>query len=79
MRFLFIRAEKANYPLTVLCRVLAVSRSGYYAFEKRGPSKRESADRELTVQIKEVHQRSRRTYGSSRVHRELREGRRGDC
>ena len=76
MRFLFIRAEKASYPLTVLCRVLKVSRSGYYAFEKRGPSKRESADRELTVQIKEVHQRSRRTYGSPRVHRELREGRR---
>ena len=76
MRFLFIRAEKANYPLTVLCRVLAVTRSGYCAFEKRGPSKRESADRELTVQIKEVHQRSRRTYGSPRVHRELREGRR---
>ena len=48
MRFLFIRVEKANYPLTVLCRVLKVSRSGYYAFEKRGPSKRESADRELT-------------------------------
>lgn len=76
MRFLFIRAEKASYPLTVLCRVLEVSRSGYYAFEKRGPSKRESSDRELTAQIQEIHQKSRRTYGSPRVHRELREGRR---
>ena len=76
MRFLFIRAEKASYPLTVLCRVLEVSRSGYYAFEKRGPSKGESSDRELTVQIQEVHQKSRQTYGSPRVHRELREGRR---
>ncbi len=75
MRFLFIRAEKASYPLTILCRILEVSRSGYYAFEKRGPSKRESSDRELTAQIQEVHQKSRRTYGSPRVHRELREGR----
>jgi len=76
MRFLFIRVEKANYPLTVLCRVLKVSRSGYYAFEKRSPSKRESIDRELTVQIREVHQKSRQTYGSPRIHRELRERRR---
>jgi putative transposase len=76
MRFLFIRVEKANYPLTVLCRVLKVSRSGYYAFEKRSPSKRESVDRELTVQIREVHQKSRQTYGSPRIHRELRERRR---
>ena len=62
--------------MTVLCRVLQVSRSGYYAFEKRGPSNRENSDRELTVQIQEVHQKSRQTYGSPRVHRELREGRR---
>lgn len=75
MRFLFIRTEKANYPLTVLCRVLKVSRSGYYAFEKRGPSARETSDQELTVQIQEVHQKSRQTYGSPRVHRELCMGR----
>ena len=75
MRFQFIRAEKACYPLTVLCRVLKVSRSGYYAFEKRGPSKRASADQDLTVQIQEVHQKSRQTYGSPSGHRELREGR----
>ena len=47
MRFLFIRAEKAKYPLTVLCRLLEVSRSGYYALEKKGPSKRESVVKEL--------------------------------
>lgn len=76
MRFLFIRAEKAKYPLTVLCRLLEVSKSGYYAFEKRGPSKRASADQELTIQIQAGHQKSRQTYGSPRVHRELRKGRR---
>ncbi|MFZ4987209.1 MAG: IS3 family transposase [Blastocatellia bacterium] len=76
MNFLFIRAEKANYPLTVLCRVLKVSKCGYYAFEKRSPLTRESLDRELTVQIQEVHQKCRQTYGSPRIHREIREGRR---
>jgi transposase InsO family protein len=75
MRFLFIRAERPNYPVTVLCRVLEVSRAGYYAFERRGVSEREKSDRELTQAIREVHERSRRTYGSPRVHRELREGR----
>ncbi len=59
MRFILIRSEKADYPLTVLCRVLKVSRSGYYAFEKRGPSARETSDQELTAQIQEVHQKSR--------------------
>ena len=71
VRFLFIRTEKANYPLTVLCRVLKVYRSGYYAFEKRDPLARETSDQELTVQIQEVHQKSRQTYGSPRVHQEL--------
>jgi putative transposase len=72
VRFVFIRAEKVFYPLTMLCRVLEVSRSGYYAFEKHVPSARENSDRQLAVEIREVHQRSRRTYGSPRVHRELR-------
>ena len=76
MRFVFVRAEKANYPVTVLCSVLEVSRAGYYAFERRGPSRREKSDRELTDEIREVHRKSRRTYGSPRVHRELRDGRR---
>jgi transposase InsO family protein len=73
VRFSFIRVEKAIYPLTVLCRVLEVSRSGYYAFERRGPSKREAADRQLAAEIREVHTKSRRTYGSPRIHRELRD------
>jgi len=73
MRFSFIRVEKAFYPLVVLCRVLEVSRSGYYAFEKRGPSKREASNRQLTAEIRAVHKKSRRTYGSPRIHRELRD------
>ncbi len=55
-----------------LCRARAVSKSGYYAWLKRGPSRREERDGELLVQIREAHTRSRRTYGSPRIHAEVR-------
>ena len=71
MRFLFIRAEKASYPVTVMCRVLEVTRSGYYAFEKRSPSEHAKADAQLLVKIRTVHERGRRKYGSPRVHEKL--------
>ncbi len=71
MRFVFIRAEKASYPVTVMCRVLEVARSGYYAFEKREPSARARADSQLVVKIRAVHARGRRKYGSPRVHEKL--------
>jgi len=71
VRFLFIRAEKASYPVTVMCRVLEVTRSGYYAFEKRSPSERAKANAQLLVKIRTVHERGRRKYGSPRVHEKL--------
>jgi putative transposase len=67
-----IDAEKANYPVSVLCRVLKVSRSGYYDWEDRPPSKRDRENAVLTQKIREVHDRSRQTYGYPRVHAELR-------
>jgi putative transposase len=66
-----IEAEKASYPVSVLCRVLKVSRSGYYDWKDRTPSKRDQEDAALTQKIREVHDRSRRTYGYPRVHAEL--------
>jgi putative transposase len=70
--FRFIDAEKALYPISLLCRVLKVSRSGYYAWKERGPSKRSVEDAALSERIREVHERSRLTYGYPRVHAELR-------
>lgn len=67
-----IDAEKASYPISVLCRVLKVSRSGYYDWKDRPPSKRERENATLMEKIQEVHYRSRRTYGYPRVHAELR-------
>jgi putative transposase len=67
-----IDAEKASFPVAVLCKVLSVSRSGYYAWRDRPPSKRSREDATLTDKIHEIHKRSRETYGSPRVHAELR-------
>ena len=72
MRFEFIRAEKGHYPVRLLCSTLDVSRSGYYAWRERGPSARARADAQLAAHVVAVHTRSRRTYGSPRVHAELR-------
>jgi transposase InsO family protein len=60
--------------VAVACRVLRVSRSGFYEWRGRAPSARQVADEQLTVTITEVHQASRGTYGAPRVHAELRLG-----
>jgi putative transposase len=72
VRFAFVDAEKAHYPVLMLCAVLRVSRSGYYAWAKRSESARAKADAQLSVQIRAVHHKSRGSYGSPRVHAELR-------
>jgi putative transposase len=70
--FELVDAEKACYPVTILCEVLEVSRSGFYAWKRREPSKRAAEDERLSVEITAVHERSRRRYGSPRVHHGLR-------
>ena len=69
----FIATHASLYPIAVLCRVLGVSRSGYYAWRTRPTSRRRRADGQLEAQIRQVHAASRRTYGSPRVHAELRD------
>jgi putative transposase len=69
--FRFIDVEKADYPVSLLCRMLGVSRSGYYAWKERPPSRRSVEDSVLTERIREIHEHSRRTYGYPRVHAEL--------
>lgn len=65
-------AEKAHYPMRLLCRGLGVSRSGYYAWAQRGPSARALADARLTAQLRLVHADSHHTYGRPRLCRALR-------
>jgi putative transposase len=72
MKFRFIAAEKAQYPVALLCRCLRVSRSGFYAWASRGPSARVQQDARLIAQLRLVHADSRHTYGRPRLCRALR-------
>jgi transposase InsO family protein len=73
MRFVFIDAEKAIFPVAVLCRVLQVSTSGFYAWKRQDPSKHSLRDQQLAVKIAAFHAESDGTYGSPRIHDDLRE------
>jgi len=70
----FVSANQAHYPLGVLCRVLKVSCSGFYAWRKRPMSQRARADVCLTALIRAIHESSHCTYGAPRIHAELHHG-----
>lgn len=72
MRFAFVDAEKATFPVAALCRVLGVTRQGYYAYAKRPASDAVRSEVELHGRIRALHAASRQTYGSPRIHRALR-------
>ena len=73
MRFAWIHVEKAHHAVRRLCRVLAVTPSGYYAWVHRRPSQRQRDNHRLQVRIRAIHAASRGTYGSPRVHEQLRQ------
>lgn len=64
----FIAAERANHTVAMLCRVLGVSRAGFYAAEGRPASERALEDKRLLAEIRRIHSDSRETYGIPRVH-----------
>lgn len=74
MRFAFIDAEKAHFPVTVMCKVLEVSESGYHAWKRRLPSKRATENERITAHLRAEFTRSRETYGSPRLTDELKDG-----
>lgn len=71
MKFEAIDALKADYEVAMLCRVLDVSRSGYYAWCGRPPSLRQQEDERLASVVQAAFQESGKAYGSPRVHQEL--------
>ena len=74
MKYQFIEIQREYYPVRVMCEVLEVSESGYYAWRKRPPEqRREQADKALAEQVAPIFEQSRQTYGSPRVHAALRE------
>jgi len=71
VRFAFIAAEKAVFPVRLMCRTLGVSRAGFYAWQQRAPARRTRADARLGLEIAAIHAESRQRYGSPRIHAEL--------
>lgn len=67
----FIAENQGRWPVVRMCKVMDVSRSGYYTWRRRPPSQREQANQELVAAIRQVHRNSMQTYGSPRVHAEL--------
>jgi putative transposase len=66
-----MKGEEGRFPIAVMSRVLQVSRSGFYAWSARSPSRRSREDEELGGKIKSIHEQSRGTYGAPRIHAEL--------
>jgi len=67
MKYEFMEEHKETYKVKSMCEVLKVSRSGYYAWSTRQPSRRQKASEKLLERIREVHCQSRRLYGSPRI------------
>jgi len=72
VKFAFIDAQNAYFPVRILCEVLGVSRAGYYAWRSRPAPARTKEDDALVAEIKRAHRTGRGTYGSPRIHCELR-------
>lgn len=72
MIYTFIEAQKTNHRISRMCRILKVSKSGFYDWRDRAPSTRAQADALLTQKIVRIHKDSRETYGAPRIHFELR-------
>jgi putative transposase len=73
MKYRFVAAERASYPVRLLCKVVGVVASGFYAWLRRVPSRRQADDQRVKEKVEQIFQASRQTYGSPRIHAELQE------
>ncbi len=73
MRYQCIHRRRSEYPVVMMCRVLKVSRSGYYTWRVRPESERSKTDREVTQAIERLHKASKGTYGSPRITADLKD------
>jgi len=71
VKYACIQAHRGEFEISLMCRVLGVSRTGFYAAQRRGARQRQQADQRLRVEIRSIHRASKRRYGSPRVHQEL--------
>jgi putative transposase len=73
VKYACITRHRGEYPLRLMCRVLAVAPSGYYAWRRRAPSAHVIADERLMLNIRVAYRASGDTYGAPRIHRDLRD------
>lgn len=71
MTFAWIEERKTEWPVVLMCRVLGVSRSGFYAWRSRDASAADERREELTEEVKDIHAQVKARYGSPRIHAEL--------
>lgn len=71
IRYYYIEANRGKYPIAKMVRWAKVSKSGYYAWRSRKPSLRDKSNNELLDIIKAIHEKSNKTYGSTRIVREI--------
>ena len=71
MKYQFIQEHRQQFSLPLLCRMLQVTCSGYYAWRQRPRSQRRQRDEQLMIHIRAIYDRSQGRYGSPRVHQEL--------
>ena len=72
MRYTFVAAERASFPVRLLCRLVGVAASAFYAWLRRNKSDGDTPEMELVGEIREIFDESGGTYGSPRIHAELR-------
>lgn len=70
-RYQFIADHRQTYPIQRMCAVLGVAASGFYDWLRRKPSSRQQANEALGQRIRDIHAKSRQTYGYPRIHAEL--------
>jgi hypothetical protein len=73
VRYICIDRRRNQYPVRMMCRVLKVSRSGYYVWRVRPESQRAKTDRQLTRVIRRLHAASKGVYGSPKITDDLRD------
>ena len=72
MRYVCIERYRGEFPVVLMCRVLEVTRSGFYAWRTREPSARARQDQRLRIEVRVIHRQASGCYGSPRIHQELR-------
>jgi putative transposase len=71
VRFRFVAAEKAHHPISLMCRCLRVTRSGFYAWQRRPDSAHATQDRRLKVLVRTSFEQSEQRHRSPRIYRDL--------